>query len=222
MEMEEDVYEAFVDNLEDNQLKMRVQNSDCDIKVKQMLHVEFAQLSRIVTYESICNSTELGNEVSYFTLRCEDVGEGNVVIKNIELWSNPATCGEPPAFVGYRNHQVEDGIYSYQCTDGYENATSADNLECDANRIWSSQNYSQFLPKCVPQISCPLIDNAAFNISYSNLFYSTEEAFAVSDTQARLQCQAPNTMLIGQQSIICKDGKWSNDIPKCVEGDREK
>ncbi|XP_053094230.1 complement factor H isoform X4 [Pangasianodon hypophthalmus] len=93
----------------------------------------------------------------------------------------------------------------YTCRTGYIMASRVNYRNC------RSQGWDNAVPVC-EVVKCPIISNLGDVIATGN----TEEA-SYSDV-IHFECASPNKMLSGPQDIHCKDdGRWSGDIPKCIE-----
>jgi hypothetical protein len=153
---------------------------------------------------------------------------GNLTQISAELWQimlyriDP-DCGEPEKILNSiesnNPHNIEAGMeYRVKCKPGFK-LVGNEVLKCLGFGDWDYD-----FPKCeLSNMTCLIPDipeNSSLIIDNTQKFEFEDKFYALEDIKIRFSCNESENIrykLIGSEQQICKLGKWSGNMPKCVE-----
>ncbi len=147
----------------------------------------------------------------------------SVELWQIRLYSIYPDCGEPEKIFNSIENITSPKIaanesYWVKCKLGFE-LFGKEELKCLGFGNWDYD-----FPKCELSNKACLIPNISSNlpliIDDTQKFEFEDKFYALEDSKITFSCNESKNIrykLIGDERNICKDGKWSQNMPKCIE-----
>ncbi len=153
----------------------------------------------------------------------ENLTQISAELWQITLYSIHTECGEPEKILNSiesnNPHNVEAGKeYRFKCESGFK-LVGNEVLKCLGFGNWDYD-----FPKCqLSNMTCLIPDisqNSSLIIDNTHNFKFEDKFYALEDGKIRFSCNQSENIrykLIGSEQQICKLGKWSQNMPKCIE-----
>jgi hypothetical protein len=159
-----------------------------------------------ITFEANDNLTQISAELWQIRLYSiyPDCGEPEKILNSIENITPPKIAVNEP--------------YLVKCKPGFK-LVGNELLKCLGFGNW---NYD--FPKCeLSNMACLIPDipsNSSLIIDDKQKFQFEDKLYALEDSKIRFSCNQSENIkykLIGSEQNTCKLGKWSQNMPKCIE-----
>ena len=91
---------------------------------------------------------------------------------------------------------------------------------CDSNGLWQGT-----WPQCLPKQTCAkdeITEHLPSSILVEqivNVYYTNETNWkAIDHSWVRYACANQDGIMVGKNDRLCMDGKWTNKVPNCTQG----